>query len=57
MEKTTIKNLEETFDEYLEKIEKDDPFLFETNTGNVLVGNYNDDELIRIHTELNNEAQ
>ncbi len=56
MEKTTTKNLEEIFDEYLEKIEENDPFLVETNTGKVLVGNYNDDELIRIHTELNNEA-
>ena len=57
MEVYTVKEWEENFDALLERVEKGEHIGIIGEDGKVAVMMPVDDELIRIHTEQNNEAQ
>ena len=51
MEKVSIKNFQNNFDEYIKKVENGQSFVIENNDGRSVVMVPIDDDLIRIHTE------
>ena len=57
MEVYTVKEWEENFDALLERVENGEHIGIIGEDGKAAVMMPADDELIRIHTELNNEAQ
>ena len=57
MEIFTLKEWEENFDELFARVENGEHIGIENENGNKAVMIPADDELIRIYTELNNEAQ
>ena len=57
MEVFTVKEWEENFDALLERVEQGEHIGIIGEDGKAAVMMPADDELIRIHTELNNEAQ
>lgn len=56
MEVYTVKEWEENFDSLLERVENGEHIGIVNADGTAAVMMPADDELIRIHTELNNEA-
>ena len=57
MEIFTLKEWEDNFDELLERVENGETIGIVREDGTAAVMMPADDELIRIHTENNNEAQ
>ena len=57
MEVFTVKEWEERFDELFERVENGERIGIVGDNGHAAVMVPADDELIRIHTELNNDAQ
>ena len=57
MEVFTVKEWEENFDALLERVEQGEHIGIIGEDGKAAVMMPADDELVRIHTELNNEAQ
>ena len=57
MEIFTLKEWEENFDELIGRVEKGETIGIVREDGKAAVMMPADDELIRIHTEQNNEAQ
>ena len=57
MEIFTVEEFQERFDELMERIENGESLGIINESGQAAVMMPTDDELIRIHTELNNEAQ
>jgi antitoxin (DNA-binding transcriptional repressor) of toxin-antitoxin stability system len=57
MEVFTLKDWEENFDNLMERVEKGETIGIVREDGTSAVMMPADDELIRIHTDLNNEAQ
>ena len=56
-EVVSISKFQDNFDEYMEKIEKKrESFIIEDEEGNRAIMVPADEELIRIHTEFNNDA-
>lgn len=51
MEKVSIKNFQNNFDEYIKKVENGQSFVIENNDGRSAVMIPIDDDLIRIHTD------
>ena len=56
MEIITVKEFQERWDELMERVENGETLGIVNDDGQVAVMMPYDDELIRIHTELNNEA-
>lgn len=56
MEVFTVKEFQERFDELLERVENGESLGIVDEDGRTAVMMPADDDLIRIHTELNNEA-
>lgn len=56
MEVFTVKEFQERFDELLERVENGESLGIVDEGGRTAVMMPADEELIRIHTELNNEA-
>lgn len=56
MEILTVKEFQERWDELMERVENGETLGIVNEDGQVTVMMPYDDELIRIHTELNNEA-
>jgi antitoxin (DNA-binding transcriptional repressor) of toxin-antitoxin stability system len=56
MEILTVKEFQERWDELMERVENGETLGIVNEDGQVAVMMPYDDELIRIHTELNNEA-
>ena len=56
MEVFTVKEFQEQFDELIERVENGEHLGIVDAHGKAVVMVPADDELIRIHTELNNEA-
>jgi len=56
MEVFTVAEFQERFDELIERVENGEHFGIVDENGRVVVMAPADDQLIRIHTELNNEA-
>jgi prevent-host-death family protein len=56
MEVFTVEEFQERFDELLERVEKGEHIGIIDENGKAVVVIPADDDLIRIHTELNNEA-
>ena len=56
MEVFTVEEFQERWDELIERVEKGEHLGIVNENGNAAVMMPADDELIRIHTELNNEA-
>jgi antitoxin (DNA-binding transcriptional repressor) of toxin-antitoxin stability system len=56
MEVFTVKEFQERFDELIERVENGEHLGIVDEHGKAVVMVPADDELIRIHTELNNEA-
>jgi prevent-host-death family protein len=56
MEVFTVEEFQERFDELLERVEKGEHLGIIDENGKAVVVIPADDDLIRIHTELNNEA-
>ena len=57
MEVFTLKDWEDNFDDLMERVEKGETIGIVREDGTSAVMMPADDELIRIHTDLNNEAQ
>jgi len=57
MEKFTVEEFQEDFDNLLERVENGESFIVINENGQAAVMMPADDELLRIHTEDNNEAQ
>jgi hypothetical protein len=57
MEKFTVEEFQERFDELMERVENGEHLSIVNENGQEAVMMPADDELIRIHTEENNEAQ
>ena len=57
MEIFTVEEFQERFDELMERVENGEHLGIVNENGQAAVLMPSDDELIRIHTELNNEAQ
>jgi len=57
MEVFTVQEFQEQFDELMERVENGEHIGIINDDGQAAVMMPADDELIRIHTELNNEAQ
>jgi antitoxin (DNA-binding transcriptional repressor) of toxin-antitoxin stability system len=57
MEVFTLKEWEDNFDDLMERVEKGETIGIVREDGTSAVMMPADDELIRIHTDLNNEAQ
>ena len=51
MKKLTIEDLENNFDEYLDKVEKGESYLIENENGSVMLVKYEEEELLRIYTD------
>jgi hypothetical protein len=51
MKKLTIEDLENNFDEYLDKVEQGESYLIENENGNVMLVKYEEEELLRIYTD------
>ena len=56
MEVFTVEEFQERWDELIERVENGEHLGIVNDNGNAAVMMPADDELIRIHTELNNEA-
>ena len=56
MEVFTVEEFQERWDELIERVENGEHLGIVNENGNAAVMMPADDELIRIHTELNNEA-
>lgn len=56
MEIFTVEEFQESFDELIERVENGEKLGVINENGQAVVVMPSDDELIRIHTELNNEA-
>jgi prevent-host-death family protein len=56
MEVFTVKEFQEQFDELIERVENGEHIGIVNENGQAAVMVPADDDLIRIHTELNNEA-
>jgi prevent-host-death family protein len=56
MEVFTVEEFQEKFDELMERVENGESLGIVNENGQAAVMMPADDELIRIHTELNNEA-
>jgi len=56
MEVFTVEEFQERFDELMERVENGETLGIVNEDGQVAVMTPADDDLIRIHTELNNEA-
>ena len=56
MEVFTVEEFQERWDELMERVEKGEQFGIVNENGDAAVMMPADEELIRIHTELNNEA-
>ena len=56
MEVFTVEEFQERFDELMERVENGESLGIINDAGQAAVMMPADDELIRIHTELNNEA-
>ena len=57
MEVFTVKEYQDRWDELMERVENGETFGIVNENGQAAVMMPADDELIRIHTENNNEAQ
>jgi PHD/YefM family antitoxin component YafN of YafNO toxin-antitoxin module len=57
MEVFTVEEFQERFDELMERVENGEHLGIINESGQAAVMIPADDDLIRIHTELNNEAQ
>ena len=57
MEVFTVEEFQERWDELMDRVEKGENIGIVNEAGQAAVMMPADDELIRIHTELNNEAQ
>lgn len=57
MEVFTVEEFQERFDELIERVENGEHIGIVDENGKAAVMIPADDDLIRIHTELNNEAQ
>jgi prevent-host-death family protein len=57
MEKFTVEEFQQRFDELMERVENGEHLSIVNENGQEAVMMPADDELIRIHTEENNEAQ
>jgi PHD/YefM family antitoxin component YafN of YafNO toxin-antitoxin module len=57
MEVFTVEEFEENFDQLMQRVESGEHLGIIDEEGKAFVMMPADDELIRIHTELNNEAQ
>jgi prevent-host-death family protein len=57
MEKFTVEEFQQRFDELMERVENGEHLSIVNENGQEAVMMPVDDELIRIHTEENNEAQ
>jgi len=61
MKKFTVEEFQANFDALLERVENGESFIITSEYGNAMMipyGEYKEvDDLIRIHTEENNEAQ
>ena len=57
MEVFTVEEFQERFDELMERVENGERIGIINDDGQAAVMMPADDDLIRIHTELNNEAQ
>ena len=57
MEVFTVEEFQEKFDELMDRVENGEHIGIINDSGQAAVMMPADDELIRIHTELNNEAQ
>lgn len=57
MEVFTLKDWEDNFDDLMERVEKGETIGIVREDGTSAVMMPADDEIIRIHTDLNNEAQ
>ena len=57
MEVFTVEEFQERFDELMERVENGERIGIINDDGQAAVMMPADEELIRIHTELNNEAQ
>jgi prevent-host-death family protein len=57
MEIFTVEEFQERFDELIERVESGEHIGIVDENGKAAVMMPADDDLIRIHTELNNEAQ
>ena len=57
MEKFTVEEFQERFDELMQRVENGEHLSIVNENGQEAVMMPADDELIRIHTEENNEAQ
>lgn len=51
MKRLTIEDLENNFEEYLDKVEQGESYLIQNETGDVLLVKYDEEELLRIYTE------
>jgi hypothetical protein len=51
MKKLTIEDLENNFDEYLDKVEQGESYLIENENGSVMLVKYEEEELLRIYTD------
>ena len=56
MEVFTVEEFQERFDELMERVENGEQLGIINENGQAAVMMPSDDDLIRIHTELNNEA-
>jgi prevent-host-death family protein len=51
MKRLTIEELENNFEEYLDKVEQGESYLIENKSGNVVLVKYDEEELLRIYTD------
>ena len=58
MEKFTVEQFQSDFDNLMERIENGESFLITSEYGDAVIVPYTEEteDLIRIHTELNNDA-
>jgi PHD/YefM family antitoxin component YafN of YafNO toxin-antitoxin module len=60
MKSITIEELQEDFDSIMDRVENGESFLIHSEHGDAMLIPYSEyeesDDLVRIHTELNNEA-
>jgi antitoxin (DNA-binding transcriptional repressor) of toxin-antitoxin stability system len=58
MEKFTVEEFQSDFDNLMERVENGESFLITSEYGDAVIVPYTDEieEVVRIHTELNNDA-
>lgn len=58
MEKLTVEEFQSDFDNLMDRVENGESFLITSEHGDAVMVPYSEDvkEIIRIHTELNNDA-